>query len=72
MMVKYWMETQIQDIVQMSNHLQDRDFKTHSAAQNLRAKQNYLIQISERIDNRLIEYGYAVNDWTNWKLQDFD
>lgn len=72
MMVKYWMETQIQDVVQMSNHLQDRDFKTHSAAQNLRAKQDYLIQISERISSRLVEYGYAANNWASWKLQDFD
>lgn len=71
-MVKYWMETQIQDVVQMNNHLQDRDFKTHSAAQNLRAKQDYLIQISERINSRLVEYGYEANDWTNWKVQDFD
>ena len=66
------MERQIQDVIQMNNFIQDHDFKRYSEANNLRAKSDYLRQMIERLDSRLIEYGYDNNDWANWKVQSFD
>ena len=71
-MLRYWMERQIQDVLQMNNFIQDHDFKRYSEANNLRAKSDYLKQMIERLDTRLVEYGYDNNEWTNWKIQDFD
>lgn len=72
LMVKYWLMKEIQDVVQMNLYLQDHDFKTHSAAQNLRAKQDYLNSKKEELSQLLVDYGYKNNDWEDWKLQDFD
>ena len=72
LMLRYWMERQVQDVIQMNNFVQDRDFKKYSASQNLNAKKDYLRQIIERVDARLVEYGYDNNDWASWKTQDFD
>ena len=72
LMLRYWMERQIQDVIQMNNFIQDHDFKRYSEANNLRAKSDYLRQMIERLDSRLIEYGYDNNDWANWKVQSFD
>lgn len=71
-MLRYWMERQVQDVLQMNNFIQDHDFKRFSAANNLRSKSDYLRDIIERIDARLIEYGLHNNDWSNWQNQDFD
>jgi len=72
LMVKYWMQKTIQDVLQMQNFVTDRDFKTFSSAQNLKAKQDYLNSLKEELSQELIDYGYKINDWNNWKLQIFD
>jgi hypothetical protein len=72
LMLRYWMERQVQDVFQMHNFIQDHDFKRYSEANNLRAKSDYLRQIIERLNTRLVEYGYDKNDWTSWKNQVFD
>jgi hypothetical protein len=72
LMLKYWMEKEIQDVLQMQNHITDNDFKTYSSANALRSKQNYLQEIRERNSTMLVEYGYNSNDWESWKSQDFD
>lgn len=71
LMLRYWMERQIQDVLQMNNYLQDHDFKRFSEANNLRAKAEYLRQIIERLDSRLVEYGYDNNAWGSWRSQNF-
>jgi hypothetical protein len=71
-MVKYWLQKTINDILQMNNHIQDHDFKTFSAAQNLKAKQDLYKIKCEEIDQRLTRYEYKRNEWSNWKNQNFD
>jgi len=70
-MTKYFLQKNLQDILKMDNILQDRDFKMYSAANNLKAKQDYYVMKCEEIDQRLTNYGYADNDWSSWRNQVF-
>ena len=70
-MVKYFLQKDLNDILKISNILQDRDFKLYSASNNLKAKQDYYNTKCEEIDRRLTSYGYADNDWASWQNQDF-
>lgn len=72
LMCLYWMEKTIQDIMQMSLFITDRDFKTYSSAQNLNAKRSYYNAKKEELMQRLTLYGYKHNDWSDWKDQNFD
>jgi len=72
LVVKYWFERTVQNILQMNNSVQDKDFKTFSAAQNLSAKQSYLNSLKEELSQDLMNYAYRNNNWTNWKNQSFD
>ena len=71
-MVKYWLHKEVFNVLQMNNMIQDRDFKTFSAAQNLREKQAALAGKEEEISQLLLEYEMSNNDWDNWKNQLFD
>jgi len=71
-MTKYWLEKTIKDLVQISNVISDRDFKTFSAAQNLKAKQEYYSSLQEEISQALINYAYKRNNFKNWYNQVFD
>jgi hypothetical protein len=66
-MVKYWLQKTVNDILQMNLHVTDRDFKTFSASQNLKAKQDYLNSLKEELSQEIIDYTYKRNDWSNWK-----
>lgn len=68
-MVKYWLQKSIQDILQMNNNISDHDFKIASQAANLRAKQDYYNTKREEISQMLTNYEYRHNDWSNWKTQ---
>jgi len=70
-MTKYWLQKNIQDILQMDNLLQDRDFRVFSQANSLKAKQDYYNMKCEEISQRLNNYGYADNDWASWRNQVF-
>lgn len=72
LMMKFWMEKTVQDVLQMQNFVTDRDFKTYSAAQNLKSKQDYLNSLKEELSQDLVDYAYQRNNWTNWKNQLFD
>jgi hypothetical protein len=65
-MVKYWAKKNLQDIMQMNIFLQDRDFKTHAAANNLNAKESHLNQIIEETSQKLVDYGFQRVDWAEW------
>jgi hypothetical protein len=67
LMVKYWLQKEIQNITQMNVHVQDRDFKFNSEAQNLKSKSDYLITVKESLSQRLLTYGYNKNNWANWQ-----
>ena len=71
-MVKYWLHKEVFNILQMDNFIQDRDYKAHSAAQNLREKQAALAGKEEEISQLLLDYEMSNNDWDNWKNQLFD
>jgi len=70
-MTKYFLQKNLQDILKMDNILQDRDFKMYSAANSLKAKQDYYTMKCEEISQRLTNYGYADNDWASWRNQVF-
>lgn len=71
-MVKYWLQKSVNDILQMNLHVTDRDFKTFSASQNLKAKQDYLNSLKEELSQAIMDYAYHRNDWSNWKNQNYD
>jgi len=71
LMVKYWLDQSVQDILQMNLHLQDRDFKTFAESQNLREKSAHLDKIKETLSQKMLSYAYAGNDWTEWFVGNF-
>jgi hypothetical protein len=70
-MTKYWLEKSIKNLIQMQNHVTDRDFKTFSAAQNLKSKQDFYNSLQEELSQAIIDYSYHRNNWTNWNSQIF-
>ncbi len=71
-MVKYWLEREVQDVLQMRSKIQDRDFKTFSESASLKEKQNSLNIKREEVSQLLVSYGLKHNSWASWKNQEFD
>lgn len=71
LMMKYWLQKAVNDITQMNLHVQDRDFKVASEAQNLREKVAALNVVKEQCSQLLNDYSYKRVDWTDWFNQDF-
>lgn len=71
LMMKYWMQKNVNDITQMNLHIMDRDFKMASEAQNLREKTVALNVVKEQCSQLLQDYAYKRVDWTSWLNQDF-
>ena len=69
-MIKYWLQKEVSDILQMRNKIQT-DFKTYSEAQSLATKKAYLIEVIERLDQDMTKYGYKYFDWTTAKNTNF-
>jgi hypothetical protein len=66
-MKKIWLEKEIDNILQMNNLVQDRDFKTFSQGQNMKAKQERYVLMKEEVSQRLVEYGLNNSvDWQAW------
>jgi hypothetical protein len=72
LITKYWLKREIQNILQMRNHITDHDFKTFSAANNLHAKRVYYQSVNKELDTIMNRYGYDTNNWSGWKTQNFD
>jgi hypothetical protein len=72
LMTKYWLQKEVKNILQMSNSIQDRDFKTYSQAQNLTAKKDLYNTTVEELDRLLGKYELKRVPWANWKNQNFD
>jgi len=66
LMVEKWLEKEIQDIRQMALHVQDKDFKTYSEAQNLKEKSEYLSMTREKISQKITEQAWLNNNWESW------
>lgn len=71
LMMKYWLQKAVNDITQMNLHVQDRDFKVASEAQNLREKVAALNVAKEQCSQLLTDYDLKRVNWTNWFAQDF-
>lgn len=71
LMVRYWLEKEVNDVLAFENTLQDHDFKTYSQAQNLDSKRNLLNLQIEETDKILNSYTYRNNDWDSWLNQSF-
>lgn len=71
LMMKHWLQKNVNDITQMNLHVTDRDFKVASEAMNLREKQTYLSSIKEECSILLNDYAYHNNDWSSWFSQNF-
>lgn len=65
-LIKHWFKKEIQDIRQIKLHVGDRDFRIASEANNLRAKESYLVLKIEEISHDLIEYDWYGKDFTDW------
>lgn len=70
-MMKYWMMKEVNDVMQFTLHVQDRDFKMFSEAQNLTAKTTNLTLIEERISQRLVDYGIEHIPMSEWLSGNF-
>jgi len=68
---KYWLQKEVQNILNMRAHVQDKDFSTHSAAQNLKAKMDLLNVKKEEISQIIMDYAMQNNPWANWENQIF-
>lgn len=67
LMKKLWLEKEIDNILQMNNLVQDRDFKTFSQGQNMKAKQDRYNMMKEEVSQQLVEYGLNNSvDWASW------
>lgn len=71
LMKKVWLEKELENILQMNNFVQDRDFHTFSQANNMNAKRERLITLKEEISQTLVDYGLGVNNWADWYNQSF-
>lgn len=65
-MIYYWLEYNINNIVQMSLTIQDRDFRTHAEERNLSGKSEYADKIREKVYHLVSEYTkklYPISSW---------
>jgi hypothetical protein len=71
LMMKFWLQKAVNDITQMNLHVQDRDFKVASEAQNLREKVAALNVVKEQCSQLLNDYSFKRVDWEDWQNQNF-
>lgn len=71
LMMKYWLQKNVNDITQMNLHITDRDFKVASESMNLREKVSYLNVVKEQCSQMLNDYDYKRVDWAGWFNQNF-
>lgn len=61
-----WLDSKILDVLQLQNFLNDTDFKTFSAAQNLKAKMDAREILFEKVSQSMTDYGLKNVSWTDW------
>ncbi len=66
LMKKFWLEKEMDNILDMENFVQDRDFKTFSPAQNMKARQDRYNMLKEEISQQLTGYGLNTVNWADW------
>jgi hypothetical protein len=65
-MKRYWLKQEIENITQMSLHVQDRDFRTFAEANNAKAKLDAYELDLEEVSQILVDYGLNSVDWASW------
>ena len=70
-MKKYWLEKEVDDILQMNLHVTDHDFKIYSEAQNMQAKRLRLMTYKEELSQAMVDYSLKINPWREWWLGTF-
>lgn len=55
-MVYNWFSGKINDVTQFQGHLNNKEFKSHSEAQNLKEKSEYLDRLREKYKQSIIDY----------------
>lgn len=68
LMLLEWMEYNINNIVQMSLSVQDRDFKTHAEERNLSGKVEYHDKLREKVYHEMSEYTKQLYPISSWGL----
>lgn len=66
LMVKQWLNKEVNNVNQMRLHIQDKDFKTFAEANNLNAKKLAYNMLREECSTDLTTYGYNHNNWAAW------
>ena len=66
LMKKYWLEKEVNDVLQFRLKITDHDFKTFAEANNLQAKQKLYVETKEELSQMLVDYGYQNTDWASW------
>ena len=71
LMMKYWLQRLVNDVLQVNLHVQDREFRVASEAMNLREKSTHLNHVKEQCSQMLNDYGYLNANWDDWFVQEF-
>lgn len=68
LMIKYWFNHLVNDILQIQNKLNDTDFKHFAEANNLNAKKSAYSQMQEECSQLLTDYAILHSvDWGKWR-----
>lgn len=72
LMKQRWFAKELENILQMTNVVTDRDFKMYSQSQNMKEKRERLMTLQEEVSQEIVDYGleYAT-DWSAWLAGDF-
>lgn len=70
-LIVHWFEREINDIKQFKLHFGTKDFRILSEANNLRAKESYLVLKKEEINQDILDYAWHGQDFTDWIAYDF-
>jgi hypothetical protein len=69
-MVKFWLQWKVNDSIALGRYFKDREYSM--TAPMLPSLQNYLILVTENVDQMLGEYAWDKDvDWAKWQNQDF-
>jgi hypothetical protein len=66
LMTLMWLKKEINNILEMRNHLVSGDYKSFSSANNLKEKRTWYETLSKDIDMQITKYGYSNNDWSTF------
>ena len=66
LMTLAWLKKEINNILEMRNHLISGDYKAFSSANNLKEKRIWYDSLNKEVDVNLTKYGYSNNDWSTF------